>query len=494
MENLERNAEGAARRAVQRVLAGMVSREIRELAASFRFRVTVVLTLTLMVVSAVAGRSRFRAEMREHERLSQELAGAVEGTPLADLLREPYPVFKPPWKLAVLSAGRQRWTPDLYRSTLSVYLYPELTRHRDAEPGLAREPLDWAFVIRVILSMAAFALGYDAICGKKQRAILEMVLSYPVFRWQVVTAKLVAVWACVAAPFVFGAIISLLILAAFGGIRFSAAELVKSGLLILIGLWACAFFAAVALWVSLRAREPPRSLAVLVLLWVTAVVAIPGAGGLLAQTVLPLPTDQEITRRILAVSRAVEKQRGGPGGLRDPANVAAGGHVTERATAATQNLRYRLQEVERRQRVRDELAQVELAHGLSSASPMFLIQDLAERLVGSGPSRDRGFVEQAWDFGDSLAARTVVLDDEDPESPRLWEGFERQGPVRLLPGFAARRPVAPGDLPDFVFRERSLREGLRAAAPRVLLFALFTAVVLILLRAAARGFEVGRPG
>jgi ABC-2 family transporter protein len=484
--------------AAWRALWDVTSREVRELGASFRFRVTLVLTLSLMLLSAAAGVFRHRAETREFDRLAREHAAAVEGRELVDLLDFKHPVVKPPWKLALLSDGRQRWAPEVYLSTLNVWIDPELARHRDAKPGLdAREPLDWAFVIRVVLSMAAFLLGYDAVCGHRQRAALKMVLSYPVFRWQVVAAKLLAVWAAVAAPFVLGAAASLLLLSAYGGLRFSAAELAKAGLVLGLGLWASAFFAALAVWVSMRARDPARSLAILALLWVTAVVVVPGAGGLLAQAVRPLPTDQEVTRALLEIRTEVEAENGGPGSFRRRGDATPSDYPAMRRTAVIQNQRYRRQEQARRRRIRDELAQVELARDLASVSPMFLVQDLAERLVGSGLARDRGFVEQAWSFGDRLAARVRELDDMDPESPRLWQDLElvdAQGLyARFLPNHVSERPVGLADLPRFTFRERSPGEGLRAALPCIALFGLFHAVLLWLLSSAARSFDAGGP-
>jgi hypothetical protein len=481
-----------------RVLREILSREVRELGASFRFRVTAALTLSLMLLSAVTGGLRYREETREFQRQSDKRAAAIAGMPLPDLLNTKVPISKPPWKLAPLSDGRQQWAPGLYRATLNVWRIPELSRHRDAKPGLgAREPLDWVFVIRVVLSMAAFVLGYDAMCGAKQRAALRMLLSYPVLRGQAVAAKLLAVWACVAAPFVLGALAGLPVQAALGGARFSTTELAKVGVLLGIALWAAGFFSAVAVWVSIRVRESARSLALLALLWVTAVVVVPGAGGLLAQTVRPLPTDREVAREIEEIATEVEEAHGGPGSFRGSVDNPSD-YLPMHRTAVIHNDRFRLQEQARRRRIRDELAQVELAHRLASASPMFLVQDLAERLIGTGIVRDRSFVEQAWGFADLLAARARQLDAMDPDSPRLWSDVGPWGAegiyVRLLPIHVSGRIVGPEDLPRFVFRERSLRQGLRAAAPRILLFGLFTGVLLALLRASSKGFDAGAPG
>ncbi len=498
MTTAERPSPTAPRSTARRALWAMTAREIRELGASFRFRVTVTLTLSLMILSAIVGVLRHRAETQTYDLLEREYREAVAGEPLWRLLDFTHPVVKPPWKLAVLSEGRQRWTPQIYRSTLNVWIDPVLARHDNAWPGFGtREPLDWTFVLRVVLSMAAFVLGYDAVCGSRQKRELKMMLSYPILRWQVVAAKLLAVWTCVATPFVLGAVASLLLLSAFGGLGLSNTDLIKASLLIAVSLWASGFFAALAVWVSILAREPARSLAILALLWVTAVVVLPGAGGLLAQAVRPLPTDQEATRAVLDIGDEVHKFHDGPGLFRPPWEATPSDYPEMRKTAVIQNDRYRQQEQARRQRIRDELAQVELAQNLASFSPMFLVQNLAERLIGSGLPRDRAFVEQAWSFGDRLAARVQELDDMDPESPRLWKKLDLWGTeglyARLLPLFLSECTVEPEDLPHFVFRELSPGEGLRAATPRLALFGLVTALLLLLLRSASRSFDIGGP-
>jgi hypothetical protein len=95
---------------------------------------------------------------------------------------------------------------------------------------------------------------------------------------------------------------------------------------------------------------------------------------------------------------------------------------------------------------------------------MSLIQDLAERLTGSGLERDESFHAQAQGFRGVLAERLRTLDARDPESPHIF----------FFSGYLSKRSIQTGDLPRFTFRERSLRQGFADARLPLSVFALET--------------------
>ncbi|MCP4660201.1 MAG: ABC transporter permease subunit [bacterium] len=451
------------------VLAIILVRELRLLAEDFRCHVSCLLIVSLMGFGALVYAARYRTELREYRaeigRYSEELRQATVDQ-AAEVL---HPAVKPPWRLAFLVDGGQQSAPNVYRQALSAWVEPELARGYGAdERSRGPESLDWMFLLRVVLSLAAFALGYDAVCGARQRATLRMLLSYPVARWQILTAKFVAAWSCLALPFFCGAVVSLLILTGYGGLRFSAGELGRIGGVAVLSLWAMALFLLIAQLVSSLNRDSTRSLAMLALIWVMAVEVVPAASGLLAHGLRPTATDRAIERQMAEIRHRVETERGGPGSWRGRSWAKADDYAWERISAQTQNLRYALQEKLRRAVLEHKLSQLELARNLSLLSPICLIQELAERLVGSGSGRDRSFLEDAWAFGDILAGRVRILDARDPHSPH----------VLYFTGYMSERPVDGGAFPRFSFRERSPGEGLRASVPHLLLLVLETATVL----------------
>src|SRR5262249_53978689 len=171
--------------------------------------------------------------------------------------------------------------------------------------------LDWTFVLCVLLPLATFLLGYDAVCGEQEEGTLKLLLSYPVARWKVLSAKLLALWSCLAAPFLAGALLSLLLARAPSGIPLQASALARAGLVALLGLWMIGLFTLVTLLVSTLSRETSASLSVLAWLWVLGVIVVPALGGLLAHRLLPVPGEEEIARRMEAGDRRIARQYAG---------------------------------------------------------------------------------------------------------------------------------------------------------------------------------------
>ena len=457
-----------------RPMGTITQRELRELFESFRFRAAALLIFLLMLFSAVLYSHRYKAEQDTHRELLAGYQEVVSQVSVKDLAMLPHPMAKPPWKLAFLVDGQQQQVPNVYRLPLSRWQEPWLDRARPSEDRLpSSEPLDWAFLIRVVLSLVAFILSYDSICGSRQRATLKIILSYPIERWQVLLAKVTALWVALSAPFFCGALGSLVILRFAGNLRLTWAELVKVGEVLLLGLWASLFFVAIGVLVSLLSREASRSLALLTMIWITMVIVIPAASGLLAHQIQPVPSRQEIDQRANEIKEEVEERYGSSGSWRSPKIAAKDGYTAERRAAVIQSERYALQEDHRREVLLLQFSQIEIAKNLAAISPMQLTQDIAERLVGSGSLRDRLFVERAWRHSERLFAHAEEMDRLDPESPGLY----------FFPDFMSTKK--PTDLPPiFEFEEISISSGLLEARGRILLFGLatlfFAALIFIL--------------
>lgn len=443
--------EEVARSSDHRVVATIFWRELQELTSGLRFRATWLLIVGLMASSALLNATRFRAEERVYDELRDEYSARLgQSSQVKKLAAISHPAIKPPWKLAFLVEGGQPSSSNVYLQPLSPWHVPKVESWHAGYTPSGAEPLDWLFIIRVILSLLAVVLGYDAFCGAPQRATLGVVLSYPIARWQVFCTKLAAIWVCLVGPFLLGGPISLLILSAYGGVHFGAAEWSKIGLMVALGLWAGFVFVLTVLAVSAASRHAARSLALLALIWVAAVVVIPAASGVVVDAASPVagpPTEAEME---VLQQRA---ERRGAGTWRSVELARSDGFLGEKQSLETQEDRYWRQEEARRTAIGAQLDQIELAHRLASISPAGLIQEVAERLVGTGPRRDRRFFTQAWEHRRRLEDFVRQLDLADPESPHL----------HFVEGFMSAAPYDPETVPRFEMAEAGWRDGLEDA-------------------------------
>lgn len=448
-------------------LAVIFWNEVRQVTGGIRFRVSATLLVAVMVLAAVTAGVRYQDDLLAQASVIDSHTRETAGLSIDRLAEARHPALKPPWRLSLVVDGGQAATPDLYGQALSALVAPEIRRIRGGNYRLPnREPLDWMFAIRILLPLAAFLLGYDAVCGERRAGTLKLLLSYPVSRWKVLAGKLLALWSCLSAPLLAGAVLSLLLAASLGGIPLTAGDLARAGMVLLLGLWAAFFFALAALLVSSLSREPSASLSVLAWLWVAGVIVVPAVSGLMAHRLRPVPTEGEISLRMKTIAR---ERAGGEGRWRQPEWAAADGFAWERRSAAAENRRFDLQEEVRRRVFQSKAQQVRLARDLSSLSPMSLTQELAERITGSGSGRDESFHEQAWSFRTVLAERLKALDARDPESPHIL----------FFSGYLSKKPVEAGDLPRFVFRERSVRRGFADARLALSAFALETITLAV---------------
>ncbi|MEM7350810.1 MAG: ABC transporter permease subunit [Acidobacteriota bacterium] len=471
-------AQSRPRRAV---IAALLRRELQLQSESYRFRVTVALLLALMLSAAWMHSVRYRAQLADYEQVQAAHTEALEGARVADLADIVYPAAKPPWPLGFVVDGEQSRAPNIYRQGLSAWIEPELERYGQGLRRLpAAEALDWLFVIRLILSLAAFVLGYDAICGAAQHASLKMTLSYPVGRHEALVAKLIALWVCLAVPFVLSASLSLLLFKLLTGVSLGGQLLAKVAGVAILGLWAIAVYVLMAVMVSALNRDASRSLAVLTLIWVTAVVVIPAGSGLAAVTLKPMEKGFMVNRQIVEAAREVEAKEGA-GSWRSRPEGAVDGYALERDAAEIQNRRVEKQDALRRQHALGQLEQQALARDLAAISPMQLIQDLAERLVSTGPYRDRVFLERAWGFRTVLQRHVERLDRADPDSPQIHFFFN----------YLSFAPIDPEAVPRFELEESTFGEGLARSWKRLAALGLTTVFFALAALLAFARYDVG---
>jgi hypothetical protein len=470
------------RSAQQQAIWAVYSRELQELSESFRFRAVAFLIVAIMVLSAVIHAQYYHNEVKVYESTWRAYVASLEGASLGELVQAPYPAMKPPWELAFLANGGQRHSPDVYEMTLTPWELPELNNRQRIDERLhPAESLDWAFFIRVVLSMSAFLLGYDVVCGRRQRAALKIVLSYAVDRWVVMMVKILALFTCVSLPFLVGAFLSVLTLTTVGGLKLDRAEMGKVLLMVVLGLWASGLFVLMAAFVSLVAREAGRSLTVLTLVWVLAVVVIPAAGGLLAHRIQPLRTERAIEQELNRIRRDHEEIYGGSTWRSLPV-ARQDGFDKEIESAKIEKERYDLQIGFLLTVLEEQFEQVALARKLTLMSPMMMIQGLAEEITGSGIARDRTFIEQVWIFRSDLEEAVQELDGQDQTSPG----------VCFFPKYMSQTvQVEARDLRKFSFREVGAWEGIRGAGVRLLLLSLVTVVLLVAVLMGFASYEVG---
>ena len=101
-------------------------------------------------------------------------------------------LFVAPQPLSILSRGLSDGAGAQYTVSLhwmSVTPHPITAADTDLMQSLVR--IDFTTVVAILLSFLAIVLGYDAICGERERGTLQLLLANSVPRSTVVLGKLI---------------------------------------------------------------------------------------------------------------------------------------------------------------------------------------------------------------------------------------------------------------------------------------------------------------
>jgi ABC-type transport system involved in multi-copper enzyme maturation permease subunit len=278
--------------------------------------------------------------------------------------------------------------------------------------------MDWAFLIRVVLSFAAILFTFDAISGERARGTLRLMLANSVPRHVVLGGKFLGALISIGLPFLMAVLVNLFLLYTSGSIQLGKSDWGRLGAIVLIGFVYIAIFITLGLLVSSRARQSPSSLMVLTLIWSVWVILIPNTVGLVVRSLKPAITSDEFRQRREELYQQVT-QKYLDRGLLDtdfaprqipPAEVTLlwGEYHLEESLGDERFLEEHL---------RAQLDQVAYARSLARLSPAATVQYAIESLAGTGFSRHLQFLSQVKIYVSEFRDFLVEVDKADAESP-----------------------------------------------------------------------------
>lgn len=159
-------------------------------------------------------------------------------------------------------------------------------------------PPDLLYIVKVLLSLVALLLAYDAVAGERERGTLKLILSDSVPRGDLVSGKLIGGLAAVMVPFVLVVLAALIVISTRPDVALTGDDLLRAGLMVLASLLYATLFFALGVLISVLARTPARALVVSLFAWAVIVFALPNVGNLVAEQLVQVPsaTAQEAAR------------------------------------------------------------------------------------------------------------------------------------------------------------------------------------------------------
>lgn len=430
----------------------VITREIQEYLKSLKFLIGFLLTLVLMTVSTMINLNDFKERQQDYVSAQEEME--------EDTFR--IQVYRAPQVLSTLVQGKDRNLGNLAEFTYmnipsktSGYMGEYASQHHRYVAGFAA--VDFAFVVRVVLSLMVIFLTYDAISGEKFHGTLKQALANPLPRDQLLLGKFLGGLFVVLSVLVIAALLSLLIMMLHPAISLGKSEWIRiMGMIGLSALYLICFY-ALGLFISVVVNRPSIALTVLLQIWIFLIIIYPNLGAIIAENWYKLPSEEEIAQRKVAAFRPYEEEYKK---VRKAHHSAIIRGVLPSPEIRIKNVELSARQAEVNHQVDREFSnqltrQAQLAQTISILSPAVLYDQAMLRYARTGMVEFERFM-------DGLA--------------RYWQKHVELTRLRFQDREAARREK----LPAFSYSLETTAQSFVATLPSLLILFLMSAIFFVL--------------
>lgn len=325
-------------------------------------------------------------------------------------------IHRPPSVLAIFSEGLEK---QLGNSAAIKYdEVPEITGAPANHYLSIFSVFDVSLIFKIVLSVLALLVAYDAISGERERGTLRLMLAGTAARYQVLFGKLMAGQMVLIVPVTIAFILGLLILLSSPMVEISGADWIRSIFMFIASLVFIATIYNLGLLFSCLSRRSSISLVLGLFLWILFSVVIPNGSAHLATQIVPVGSEDTLNEQIglLQQSFQDEIQKNeeasmskliiGRGSVSDASGGGFGNGYVRSCSKATWNnrtVRYSY-EVPLRikyankyadikdNRYRNLFEQTALANRLSRFSPVSLYENIMSILAGTDIASFQQFI------------------------------------------------------------------------------------------------------
>jgi len=432
------------------MLKAIAQREILEYLMSSKFLIGLGLTVVLV------GMSTF-INIGDYQQRQQDYVDAIQNLESGGFNVE---IFRKPQILSPLVQGRDRELGNRVEFNYlrlpiqtSGYMGEFASQHHRYVSGFAS--IDFAFVVRVVMSLMVIFLAYNSISEERVQGTLRLTLANPLSRGHLLFGKFLGGLFIVLGSLTIATLMAVLVL-----VLHSAISLNWDLSLRLLAMWGIsalylgAFF-TLSLMISTIFNRPSVALLVLLQIWIVIIVIYPNLSVILARHVTKLPSGKELSDRKRAIFQPYEKEY-------DQSRQAF--HKMVRSGESDKELSKRnfelsAQRTELHHRVDNEYSQqltrqMRLALNIAILSPSVLFDGVMQRLAGTDIREFDSFMEGV---------------------ERHWQRYIEQWPLRYTDIKAYRE----SKLPEFKYATQSVAEGIAQTLHQWIILFLLNAIFFV---------------
>jgi ABC-2 type transport system permease protein len=475
------------------VIGAIARKELTECRRDGRMIAIMGLIALLVLVSLVTGWSTHAEQRRQAQRAQQD-----DQATFANQGRKPphsaahfgRMAYKPIPPLAVFDPGAAPYLGQVIWLEAHVR-NPAMFRPAEDAPELRRlADLSVAGVLTLLVPLLVFVIGYGAFAGERERGTLRQVMSSGAGIGRLFAGKIAVVAGIGIAVSLIAIAATLVLVLSVPGDVAAGNTIIRSACLVLGYAHYSLAWAAVALFVSARARGARSALLILLSVWAMSVVVLPRVAASVAEHAYPTPDSRMFwadTANAIRANRPARDSEAYLSAERQVLGRALGREVTVEESAAMAvnraGLNMEVSEVLGAKTHAEAYRGLYATYGkqqyvrrlVSTLSPAIALQHLSSALAGTDIAAHRHFSLQAE------RQRNVVIRamNEDMMLKGAGQGFD----YLADPDFWVR-------IPDFAYQPPSASFAVRSAAWDLLMLQLWSVLAFWLAWRAARRQQV----
>jgi ABC-type transport system involved in multi-copper enzyme maturation permease subunit len=384
----------------------IVKREMLEYLKSAKFLIGLGITVILVTLSTVINIDDLKQRQQDYLNAQQEMKGD----------RFYVQVYRAPQVLGTLVQGKDRKLGNSLQMTYfglpmrtSGYMGQYTSEHHRYLAGFAA--VDFAFVVRVVLSLMVIFLAYNAVSEEKFHGTLKLALANRLPRDQLLLGKFAGGLIVVVGSLLISAILAFLIMLLHPAISFKGSDWTR--LLLMLGVSAVYLvcFYTLSLFISVMVNRPSIALMILLQLWIFLVIVYPNMGVIFAENIYNLPDEKEIGQRKVAAFQPYEEESRK---IREAFSSAIRSGGSPSAEVGLRNTELTIIRAEMDYQVDKEFSnrltnQMKLAQTVSILSPAVVYDQVMNRLARTGMDEFERFMEGIYRHWQRHIERSKLL-------------------------------------------------------------------------------------
>ena len=387
------------------MLKTIVKREILEYLKSAKFLIGLGVTLVLAAGSTIINVQDYKGRLQDYQSAVQEMKSD----------RFYQHLYRQPQVLSTLIQGKDRRLGNSITvtylsipSTTSGYMGGGASQLRRLVSGFAA--VDFAFIVRVVLSLLTIFIAYNAVAEEKSSGTLKLTLSNPVPRDQLLLGKFLGGWFVILGSLLVSALTALILVLSHSFIALGATEWTSLAAFFALSALYLTVFYALSLFISVLVDRPSVSLMILLQAWVFLIVIYPNLGVIAAENLSRLPSEQQLAQMKEAAYQPYEAEQKK---VQEAFNQGVRkGEVSKELSLRNVELWAKRTDLDHQvdeEYSRKLAAQTALARAISSLSPAVLFDQAAERFSRTGLAPYERFMAEVYRYWQQHVERSKLM-------------------------------------------------------------------------------------